>query len=57
MSLLAKTGLQFGLNSAQGKFIASLTAALAEFERGCTVGRLLRGDLGDRGERLEFHER
>lgn len=30
---LAQTGLQFDLRSAQGKLIASLMAALAEFER------------------------
>ena len=32
-SLVAQTGLQFDLRSAQGKLIASLMAALAEFER------------------------
>ena len=31
--LIAQTGLQFDLRSAQGKLIASLMAALAEFER------------------------
>lgn len=30
---MAQTGLQFDLRSAQGKLIASLMAALAEFER------------------------
>ena len=34
VSLVAQTGLQFDLRSAQGKLIASLMAALAEFERG-----------------------
>ena len=33
VSLVAQTGLQFDLRSAQGKLIASLRAALAEFER------------------------
>ena len=33
VSLLAQTGLQCDLRSAQGKLIASLMAALAEFER------------------------
>jgi putative DNA-invertase from lambdoid prophage Rac len=33
VSLVAQTGLQFELRSAQGKLIASLRAALAEFER------------------------
>jgi putative DNA-invertase from lambdoid prophage Rac len=32
VSLVAQTGLQFDLRSAQGKLIASLMAALAEFE-------------------------
>jgi hypothetical protein len=33
VSIVAQTGLQFDLRSAQGKLIASLMAALAEFER------------------------
>ena len=33
VSLIAQTGLQFDLASAQGKLIATLLAALAEFER------------------------
>jgi hypothetical protein len=33
VSLVAQTGLRFDLRSAQGKLIASLTAAIAEFER------------------------
>jgi putative DNA-invertase from lambdoid prophage Rac len=33
VSLIAQTGLQLDLRSAQGKLIASLMAALAEFER------------------------
>jgi Resolvase, N terminal domain len=37
-SLVAQTGLQFDLRSAQGKLIASLMAALAEFERDCASG-------------------
>jgi len=33
VSLVAPTGLQFDLTSAQGKLIASVMASLAEFER------------------------
>jgi putative DNA-invertase from lambdoid prophage Rac len=33
VSLIAQTGLQFDLRTPQGKLIASLMAALAEFER------------------------
>ncbi len=33
VSLIAQTGLQLDLRSAQGKLIASLMAAVAEFER------------------------
>jgi putative DNA-invertase from lambdoid prophage Rac len=33
VSLVAQTGLQFDLRTAQGKLIASVMAALAEFER------------------------
>jgi len=33
VSLIAQTGLQFDLGTPQGKLIASLMAALAEFER------------------------
>jgi putative DNA-invertase from lambdoid prophage Rac len=33
VSLIAQTGVQFDLRTAQGKLIASLMAALAEFER------------------------
>lgn len=33
VSLIAQTGLQFDLSTPQGKLIASLMAALAEFER------------------------
>ena len=33
VSLVAQTGLQFDLRTAQGKLIASLMAALSEFER------------------------
>ena len=37
VSLIAQTGLQFDLRSAQGKLIASLMAALAEFRAGFTA--------------------
>ena len=33
VSLIAQTGLQFDLRTAQGKLVASLMSALAEFER------------------------
>ena len=33
VSLVAQTGLQFDLSTSQGKLIASVMAALAEFER------------------------
>jgi len=40
VSLVAQTGLQFDLRSAQGKLIASLMAALAEFEKLALGGHL-----------------
>jgi putative DNA-invertase from lambdoid prophage Rac len=33
VSLVAQSGLQFDLSTSQGKLIASVMAALAEFER------------------------
>ena len=43
VSLVAQTGLQFDLRSAQGKLIASLMAALAEFERDLLRERVCSG--------------
>jgi DNA invertase Pin-like site-specific DNA recombinase len=43
LSLVAQTGLQFDLRSAQGKLIASLMAALAEFERDLLPERVRSG--------------
>lgn len=43
VSLVAQTGLQFDLRSAQGKLIASLMAALAEFERDLLRERIRSG--------------
>jgi DNA invertase Pin-like site-specific DNA recombinase len=47
VSLVAQTGLQFDLRSAQGKLIASLMAALAEFERDLLRERVRSG--------IEYH--
>ena len=43
VSLIAQTGLQFDLRSAQGKLIASMMAALAEFERDVLKERIRSG--------------
>lgn len=43
VSLIAQSGLQFDLATAQGKLIATLLAALAEFERGLTQERVKSG--------------
>jgi DNA invertase Pin-like site-specific DNA recombinase len=43
VSLVAQTGLQFDLSTAQGKLIASLMAALAEFERDLLSERVRSG--------------
>ena len=46
VSLVAQTGLQFDLRSAQGKLIASLMSALAEFERDLLRERVRSGISG-----------
>ena len=46
VSLIAQTGLQFDLRSAQGKLIASLMSALAEFERDLLRERVPFGHRG-----------
>lgn len=43
VSLIAQTGLQFDLTTPQGKLIASMMAALAEFERDLLRERILSG--------------
>ena len=43
VSLMAQTGLQFDLSTSQGKLIASLMAALAEFERDLMRERIRSG--------------
>lgn len=43
VSLIAQTGLQFDLSTPQGKLVASLMAALAEFERDLLRERILSG--------------
>lgn len=43
VSLIAQNGLQFDLASAQGRLIATLLAALAEFERGLIQERVKSG--------------
>ena len=43
MSLIAQNGLQFDLSTAQGKLIATMLAALAEFERGLIQERVKSG--------------
>ena len=43
VSLIAQSGLQFDLSTAQGKLIATLLAALAEFERGLIQERVKSG--------------
>ena len=47
VSLVAQTGLQFDLRSAQGKLIASLLAALAEFERDLLRERVRSGIVAE----------
>ena len=48
ISLVAQTGLQFDLRRAQGKLIASLMAALAEFERDLLRERVRSGIAASR---------
>jgi putative DNA-invertase from lambdoid prophage Rac len=43
VSLISQTGLQFDLSTPQGKLIASLMAALAEFERDLLRERIRSG--------------
>ena len=54
VSLVAQTGLQFDLRSAQGKLIASLMAALAEFERDLLRERVRSGIAAARRRGVVF---
>jgi DNA invertase Pin-like site-specific DNA recombinase len=57
VSLVAQTGLQFDLRSAQGKLIASLMAALAEFERDLLRERFRSGIAAARKRGIVFGRR
>jgi DNA invertase Pin-like site-specific DNA recombinase len=57
VSLVAQTGLQFDLRSAQGKLIASLMAALAEFERDLLRERVRSGIAAARERGVVFGRR
>lgn len=57
VSLIAQTGLQFDLRSAQGKLIASLMAALAEFERDLLRERVRSGIAAARKRGVVFGRR
>ena len=57
ISLVAQTGLQFDLRRAQGKLIASLMAALAEFERDLLRERVRSGIAAVRDRVVVFGRR
>jgi len=57
VSLIAQTGLQFDLRSAQGKLIASLMSALAEFERDLLRERVRSGIAAARTRGVVFGRR
>jgi putative DNA-invertase from lambdoid prophage Rac len=57
VSLVAQTGLQFDLRTAQGKLIASLMAALAEFERDLLRERVRSGMAAARTRGVVFGRR
>ena len=57
VSLVAQTGLQFDLRSAQGKLIASLMSALAEFERDLLRERVRSGIAAARKRGVVFGRR
>ncbi len=57
VSLVAQTGMQFDLRSAQGKLIASLIAALAEFERDLLRERVRSGIAAARKRAVVFGRR
>ena len=57
VSLIAHTGLQLDLRSAQGKLIASLMAALAEFERDLLRERVRSGIAAAKKRGVRFGRR
>jgi hypothetical protein len=57
VSLVAQTGLQFDLRTAQGKLIASLMAALAEFDRDLLRERVRSGIAAARKRGVVFGRR
>ena len=57
VSLVAQTGVQFDLRTAQGKLIASLMAALAEFERDLLRERVRSGIAAARKRGVVFGRR
>jgi DNA invertase Pin-like site-specific DNA recombinase len=57
VSLVAQTGLEFDLRSAQGKLIVSLMAALAEFERDLLRERVRSGIAAARKRGIVFGRR
>jgi DNA invertase Pin-like site-specific DNA recombinase len=54
VSLIAQTGLQFDLSTPQGKLIASLMAALSEFERDLLRERIRSGIAGAKAKGRTF---
>jgi DNA invertase Pin-like site-specific DNA recombinase len=54
VSLIAQTGLQFDLSTPQGKLIASLMAALAEFERDLIRERVRSGIAAAQARGVRF---
>ena len=56
-SLVAQSGLQFDLSTSQGKLIASVMAALAEFERDLLRERVRSGIVAARARGVHFCSR
>ena len=57
VSLVAQSGLQFDLSTSQGKLIASVMAALAEFERDLLRERVRSGIAAVRARGVQFGRR
>lgn len=57
VSVIAQTGLQFDLSTPQGKLIASLMAALAEFERDLLRERVRSGIAAAKARGVVFGRR
>jgi len=57
VSLVAQSGLQFDLSTSQGKLIASVMAALAEFERDLLRERVRSGIAAARARGVHFGRR